>query len=83
MIKMKIKIINYELCKGLSEKFPNLKMVYIDCEALQEVCAQYGVFSPPMVQVFFMGQKFIEEVRGFSLLALEQKIEQVFTKMNR
>jgi hypothetical protein len=30
-----------------------------------------------------MEQKFIEEVRGFSLLALEQKIEQVFTKMNR
>ncbi|VVM19033.1 hypothetical protein BSPWISOXPB_1392 [uncultured Gammaproteobacteria bacterium] len=29
-----------------------------------------------------MEQKFIEEVRGFSLLALEQKIEQVFTKMN-
>jgi hypothetical protein len=28
------------------------------------------------VQVFFMEQKFIEEVRGFSLLALEQKIEQ-------
>ncbi|NYT27294.1 thioredoxin family protein [Candidatus Thiodubiliella endoseptemdiera] len=66
-----------------SEKFPNLKMVYIDCEVLQEVCAQYGVFSLPVVQVFFMGQKFIEEVRGFSLLALEQKIEQVFTKMNR
>jgi len=32
--------------------------------------------------VFFMGQKFIEEVRGFSLLALEQEIERVFAKMN-
>jgi thioredoxin-like negative regulator of GroEL len=57
-------------------------MLYIDCEQLQEVCAQHGVFSLPVVQVFFMGQKFIKEVRGFSLSDLEQKIQQVFTKMN-
>ncbi|TEU23311.1 MAG: thioredoxin [Gammaproteobacteria bacterium] len=65
-----------------SAKFPDLEMVYIDCEQLQEVCAQYGVFSLPVVQVFFMGQKFIEEVRGFSLLALEQEIEKTYVKMN-
>jgi thioredoxin-like negative regulator of GroEL len=41
---------------------------YIDCEQLQEICAQRGVFSLPVVQVFFMGQKFIEEMRGFSLM---------------
>ncbi|SMN14011.1 thioredoxin-like [Bathymodiolus heckerae thiotrophic gill symbiont] len=58
-------------------------MVYIDCEQLQAVCAQHGVFSLPVVQVFFMGQKFIEEIQGFSLLALGQKIEQVFMKMKR
>jgi thioredoxin 1 len=40
-------------------------MVYIDCEQLQEVCVQHDVFSLPVVQVFFMRQKFIEEVRGF------------------
>ncbi|NYT26446.1 MAG: thioredoxin family protein [Candidatus Thiodubiliella endoseptemdiera] len=65
-----------------SEKFPNLKMVYIDCEVLQEVCPIRRVFTTRGASIF-MGQKFIEEVRGFSLLALEQKIEQVFTKMNR
>jgi len=65
-----------------SAKFPNLEMVYIDCEQMQEICAQHGVFSLPVVQVFFMGQKFIEEVRGFSLIALEQEVEKVFAKMN-
>ncbi|SSC07791.1 thioredoxin family protein [bacterium endosymbiont of Bathymodiolus sp. 5 South] len=68
---------------NFSDKFPALTLVYIDCQHAQEICAQHGVFSLPVVQVFFMEQKFIEEVRGFSLLALEQKIEQVFTKMNR
>jgi thioredoxin-like negative regulator of GroEL len=36
-----------------SDKFPNLERVYIDCEQLQEICAQHGVFSLPVVQVFF------------------------------
>jgi thioredoxin 1 len=65
-----------------SVKFPELEMIYIDCEQLQEVCAQHGVFSLPVVQVFFMGQKFIEEIRGFSLIALEQEIEKTYAKMN-
>ncbi|HIB27783.1 MAG TPA: thioredoxin [Candidatus Thioglobus sp.] len=65
-----------------STKFPDLEMVYIDCEQLQETCAQHGVFSLPVVQVFFMGQKFIEKVRGFSLLELEQEINKTYEKMN-
>ena len=71
-----------QIDEKFSLKFPNLEMVYIDCEQMQEVCAQHGVFSLPVVQVFFMGQKFIEEVRGFSLLALEQEIEKTYAKMN-
>ncbi len=64
-----------------SAQFPDLVMAYIDCEQLQEVCAQCGVFSLPVVQVFFMGQKFIEEVRGFSLLDLQHQIEKTLAKM--
>ena len=71
-----------QIFDNFSLKFPDLEMVYIDCEKMQEVCAQHGVFSLPVVQVFFMGQKFIEEVRGFSLLALEQEIEKTYAKMS-
>ncbi|MBW5290153.1 MAG: Thioredoxin [Candidatus Ruthia sp. Asou_11_S2] len=45
-------------------QFPQLTLTYVDCEQSQTICAQHGVFSLPVVQVFFMGQKFIEEVRG-------------------
>ena len=71
-----------QIFDNFSPKFPSLEMVYIDCEQMQEVCAQHGVLSLPVVQVFFMGQKFIEEVRGFSLLAIEQEIEKTYAKMN-
>jgi thioredoxin-like negative regulator of GroEL len=42
---------------NFSDKFPTLAMVYIDCECTQEICAQHGVFSLPVVQIFFTGQK--------------------------
>jgi thioredoxin-like negative regulator of GroEL len=71
-----------QILANFTVKFPDLAMVYIDCEQTQKICAQHGVFSLPVVQVFFMGQKFIEEVRGFSLLALEQEITKTYTKMN-
>ncbi|BAS68286.1 thioredoxin family protein [Bathymodiolus septemdierum thioautotrophic gill symbiont] len=74
-------VIKPQISEKFTHKFLTLEMIYIDCEQQQEICAQHGVFSLPVVHVFFMGQKFIEEVRGFSLLALEQKIEQVFIKM--
>ncbi|MDC9715554.1 MAG: thioredoxin family protein [Gammaproteobacteria bacterium] len=64
-----------------SDQFPDLVMAYIDCEQLQTACAQHGVFSLPVVQVFFMGQKFIEEIRSFSIQALEQEIKKVYAKM--
>ncbi len=64
-----------------SAHFPDLEMLYIDCEQWQTVCAQCGVFSLPVVQVFFMGQKFIEEVRSFSLLDLQHQIEKTLDKM--
>lgn len=70
-----------QISEKFSQVFPDLAMIYIDCEQHQEICAQHGVFSLPVVQVFFMGQKFIEEVRGFSLLLLEQEIEKVYAKM--
>jgi thioredoxin-like negative regulator of GroEL len=39
---------------NFSDKFPALTLVYIDCQHAQEICAQHGVFSLPVVQVFFM-----------------------------
>jgi hypothetical protein len=38
--------------------------------------------SVELIEVFFMGQKFIEEMRGFSLMALEQKIKKIYSKMS-
>ena len=51
----------------ITDSYPKMTMVYVDCHVIIEVCSQNGVLSLPTLQVFFTGQCFIEEVRTFSL----------------
>lgn len=59
-------------------RYPKIKMVYVDCHEVTDMCAQEGVFTLPTLQVFFTGQRFIEEVRSFSLQKVVQEIERPY-----
>jgi thioredoxin-like negative regulator of GroEL len=63
-----------KLIEMVAESYPKIKMVYVDCHVVMEVCSQNGVLSLPTLQVFFTGQRFIEEVRTFSLQKVIQEI---------
>lgn len=59
----------------LEEEFPELNGYYIDCHGSGSViCAQERVFSLPLVQVWFDGQKFAEFGRVFSMGQLREAI---------
>lgn len=59
----------------LVDEFPALESCYIDCQgAASGLCAQEGVFSLPVVQVWFGGRKFAEFGRVFSLGQLREAI---------
>ncbi|MBO1924139.1 MULTISPECIES: thioredoxin family protein [Thiomicrorhabdus] len=66
------------LIDQISEHYPKMQMAYIDCHKTTEVCSQEGIFSLPVVQVYFTGQKFIEEVRSFSLQKLRDDIQRPY-----
>lgn len=73
-IKPKIQI-------GLGQFFPEIKAVYIDCHKTTDICAQKGVFTLPVIQVYFSGQKFIEEVRSFGLNKLFDDMRRPYEMM--
>lgn len=56
-----------KLIELVTEQLPKMKMVYVDCHVVTDICSQNGVFTLPTLQVFFTGQRFIEEVRSFSV----------------
>jgi len=63
----------------IEEQYPKIKMVYVDCHETTDVCSQNGVLSLPTLQVFFTGQRFIEEVRTFSLHKVMQDIKRPYS----
>ncbi len=62
----------------LKERFPQLKPVYVDCAASPGLSAQEGIFTLPVVRVYFEGQRFVERVRVFALQALAQDIQRPY-----
>lgn len=62
----------------VGKHYPKMNMVYVDCHVTTDVCSQNGVLSLPTLQVFFTGQRFIEEVRTFSLQKVMQEIERPY-----
>ncbi|MDX1795560.1 MAG: thioredoxin family protein [Hydrogenovibrio sp.] len=67
-----------KLTEMVAQTYPKIKMVYIDCHVTTELCSQNSIFSLPVLQVFFTGQKFIEEVRSFSLQKVMDEIERPY-----
>lgn len=78
---------NCNVCHSIKPKlmalmdahYPNIKMVYVDCHVDRDICSQNSVFTLPTLQVFFTGQKFIEEVRSFSLQKVMQDLERPYS----
>ncbi|QCU89982.1 thioredoxin family protein [Thiomicrorhabdus sediminis] len=70
-----------KLIELVSEHYPKIQMVYIDCHADTGICSQNSVFTLPVVQVFFGGQRFIEEVRSFSVQKLVDDIQRPYSMM--
>lgn len=65
-------VIKPKLIELMSEAYPKMTLAYVDCHVTTDICAQNGVLSLPTLQVYFTGQRFIEEVRTFSLQKVAQ-----------
>jgi len=63
----------------LEQQFPDMRCVYIDCEKVPDICAQYSVFTLPVVKAYIDGMKIAELGRSFSLKQLVQAINRPYT----
>lgn len=71
-------VVKPQIVAQVEEKYPKMRMVYVDCHKTTDICSQNGIFSLPVVQVYFTGQKFIEEVRSFSVGKLMNDIQRPY-----
>lgn len=71
-----------QLEKLASDEFPKLETAYIDCqEAAAPVCAARSIFSLPVVQLWFGGQRFAEFARVFAIGEVRSALERPYRLM--
>jgi thioredoxin-like negative regulator of GroEL len=63
------------LFEAVQKAYPAMQTIYVNCNDEVETCAQRGVFSLPVVQVYLQGQKCVEKIRVFSIGALIEELE--------
>jgi len=68
-----------KLIELMEENYPKVKLVYVDCHVYTDICSQHSIFSLPTLQVYFTGQRFIEEVRSFSLQKVMQDLARPYS----
>jgi len=64
-----------ELLRG---RFPRLAFAEVDCSAAPEVAAQHGVFTAPVLVIYFDGQELLRKARVISLTQLADELERPY-----
>ena len=73
------KSIRPQLKVMLEEHFPEMQSAYVDCETSPEICAQFSVFSLPVVKVFIDNKLIAEEFGAFSIYQLKEKLDRPYS----
>lgn len=64
-----------KIAELLTSDFPQMHFAYVDCQgSAQNLCAQHGVFSLPVVQIWFNNQKFAEFYQVFAMSQLREAL---------
>lgn len=62
----------------LLNRYPKIIAVHIDIEKLQQIAANYNVFTIPAVLLLIDGKESIREARYINMKNLENKIERYY-----
>lgn len=73
------KVLKPKVQELLNEKFPKIKMAYVDCEIMKEVAAQNRIFAVPTILVFIDGKEFLRKSRNISLLEFSDELERPYS----
>ncbi len=72
------KALKPKIVKLFEEKFPKIKLYFIDASISRDIAASLNVFSVPTIIVYFEGKEFTRESRNISIDLFEQKIDRIY-----
>lgn len=73
------KVLKPKTLEFLNENFPLIKPAYVDCEKSKELAAQNGIFTVPVVVIYFEGKEFLRKARNFSFAELYGELNRAYS----
>ncbi len=65
--------------KLINEKFPRIKMFFINSKKLPEISGQEGIFAIPTILIYFEGREYIRKNRNISISELNEEISRYYS----
>ena len=75
------KVLKPKVAQLLEDRFPKIRMFYVDTERVPEASGQFSVFAAPTLAVFFDGREFVRRSRNVGIEELAQQIERPYELM--
>ncbi len=70
-----------KVIKLAEDNFPEIRLYYVDIEAVPEASGQLSVFTVPAVLVYFQGKEMVREARNFGIQELGAKIDRYYSML--
>lgn len=71
-------VLKPKITKLCDQHFPLLQMAYADTVLYPEIAGQQGVFTVPVVLVYFEGKEYLRVARNFSIPEFQSQVEKYY-----
>lgn len=72
------KVLKPKVLELIRERFPSIKVYYIDMEQAPVISGQYRIFTIPTLLLFFEGKEFLRKSRNIGIEELASEIERPY-----
>ena len=73
------KILKPKIEELIQNKFPEIKLLYINISETPDISAQHRIFSVPTICLYFEGKEFVRKSRNIGLSELENEISRPYS----
>lgn len=69
------------LAEMAAQHFAHLPLLYVDCQRSPAACAQYGVFTLPVLRLYVDGRIALEYARAFGVAQVRQEVAALLARL--
>ena len=72
------KVLKPKVRELINQKFPEMKLYFIDIAENPKTAAEFQVFTVPVILIYFEGREYIRKVRNIGIIELEKEISRPY-----